>query len=86
MLKNIRFGLERLAKHKYYSLLRKVVNYDHKKVYNIETKGQCYKTFYGHDLRIFVISLSDRHFQLSLTIAGKAGAYLSERYLSGAPL
>ncbi len=27
--------------------------------YNIETKAQCYKTFYGCNLQIFTISWSD---------------------------
>ncbi len=31
-------------------------NYGCKKFYNIDACGQCYKTFYGHKIRIFVIS------------------------------
>jgi hypothetical protein len=45
------------------------------------TWGQCYKTFYGRKLRLFIISYSvfpGNHFQPSLMFACKAGAYSSE--------
>jgi hypothetical protein len=40
------------------SVSLKFVNYDRKIFYNIGAWGQCYKTFYVCDLRIFVISIS----------------------------
>jgi hypothetical protein len=45
-----------LTKDKHSSLLPIFVNYGRKKFYNIETWGECYKTFYSRNLRIFVIS------------------------------
>ncbi len=57
------------------SLLQKSVNYGNKKFYNTSTMGQCYKTFYGRNLRIFIISQSVCP---SLVFAGKAGAHMSE--------
>ncbi len=45
------------------------------------TCGQCYKTFYGRKLRLFIISQSVCHwqaFQPNLMFAVKAGAYLSK--------
>ncbi len=44
-------------------------------------RGQCYKTFYGRNLRNFVTSYSvcpGKPFQLSLMFAGNARAYPSE--------
>ncbi len=46
--------LERLAKEKRSSLLRKVVTYRRKKFYNIVTWSHCYKAFFVRDLQIFV--------------------------------
>ncbi len=43
---------------KHLRLLRTFVNYRRKKFCNIDTRGQCYKTFYVRNLRIFVISQS----------------------------
>jgi hypothetical protein len=40
------------------SLLQTAINYEHKKFYNSNTRAQCYKTFYGRNLLIFVISYS----------------------------
>ncbi len=40
-------------------------------------RGQCYKTFYGRNLRIFVF-VPGKTFQPSLMFTGKAGAYPSE--------
>jgi hypothetical protein len=37
-------------------LITKFVNYDPKKLYNIAPRGQCYKTFYDCNLRVFIIS------------------------------
>ncbi len=52
-----------------------------KRFYNFGNLVQCYKTFYGHDLRKSLISYSvcpDRPFQPSLMLVSKARAYLSE--------
>ncbi len=46
--------------------------------------GLYYKTFYGHNLRVFVC-VPGKPFQASLMFAGKAGTYPNEA-LSGAPL
>ncbi len=43
---------------KHSSLLRIFVNYGHKMFRNIGPRAQCYKTFYGCNLRIFLISHS----------------------------
>ncbi len=46
-----------------------------------QARGQCFKTFYGRKLRLFMISQSVvpcKPFQPSLMFAGKARAYLSE--------
>ncbi len=43
--------------------------------------GQCYETFYGRNLRLFIISykvVPGKPFQPSLMLSGKAGAYPSE--------
>ncbi len=45
--------LERLARYKHSSLLRKFVNYEPDKFHNIGPRVQSYKTFYVCDLRIF---------------------------------
>ncbi len=42
------------TKKKHSSLLQTLVNYSRKKLYNVDTRGQCYKTFYYRKLRIFV--------------------------------
>ncbi len=52
-----------------------------KKFYGLDSKGLCSKTFYGSNLRIFVISKGVcpyKPFQPSLMFLGKAGAYPSE--------
>ncbi len=41
---------------KHATLLWKSVNYEQKKFYNIGPRGQCYKTYFVHDLRIFIKS------------------------------
>jgi len=41
---------------KHYSLLRYGFIYDRKTIYDIDVWAQCYKTFYGSNLRIVVIS------------------------------
>jgi hypothetical protein len=38
------------------NLLRKLVNYDHKKFYRIGPCGQFYKTFFVRNLRIVILS------------------------------
>jgi hypothetical protein len=50
--------LERLARDKHFGLLRKYVNYGSKRFHSTGPRAQCYKTFYGRNLRIFVISYS----------------------------
>ncbi len=50
---------------------------------------QPYKTFYGCNLRLFLLSYSvcpRKTIQLSLMFVGKAGAYLRVKYLSGPDL
>ncbi len=47
--------LERPAREKHSSLLQKFINYVRKKFYNIDAWGQCYKTLFVPDLRIFVL-------------------------------
>ncbi len=44
--------------NKYSSLVQKFVNYREKMFYNIDLRGQCYKTFYGRKLRFLVVSQS----------------------------
>ncbi len=45
----------------------------------IQFRGQCYKTFYGRKLRIFMINIAfapDKTFQPSLMFAGKAPGHV----------
>ncbi len=49
-------NLEKLAKDKHSSLFQTFVKYGRKKFYKIGPWGLYYKTFYGGNLRIFVIS------------------------------
>ncbi len=58
--------LERLAKDKHFSLLRKSVNYSRKKFYSTSTWDLYYKTFYGSNCCHIVINQSVCHF-LSLS-------------------
>jgi hypothetical protein len=44
------------------------------KFYELDSREQSYKYFYGCNLRILI----GKRFQPSLKFAGKAGAYLSE--------
>jgi len=48
--------LERISKGKCSSLLGLIVSAEGKKFYNIDTRGKYYKTCYGRNLCIFVIS------------------------------
>ncbi len=48
--------LEKLVRDQHNSLLRKFGKYSSRKFYNIGPLGQCYKSFYGRKLRLFVIS------------------------------
>ena len=102
--------LERLARDKCCSFLRKVITSGRKKFYNIgrrsrrwssgsrrrrwrrtwssgwswstsPNRGQCYKTFYGCKLPIFVVFAPGKSFQPSLMFAGKAIL----KHLSGSP-
>ncbi len=60
---------------KRYSFQKRVRKFTSKKFYYINSNGQCYKTFYGRKLRIFVISQSICHgklFQLCRMFVGKA--------------
>jgi hypothetical protein len=47
-----------IARAKCSSLLQKGITYGCKKFYNMDTRGQCHKTTYGHKLRLFIISKS----------------------------
>ncbi len=38
--------------------MQRLVNYGHKKFFNIGPWAQCFETFYGRNLRVFVISES----------------------------
>ncbi len=49
---------ERLARDKPSSLSCKLKDYNIKKFYNIDTRAQCYKTFYGRNLSMFVLAQS----------------------------
>ncbi len=51
-------SLEKLDRNKHSSLVRKFVNYGHKKFYYTGTGGQSYKTFYGRNLQIYTLSQS----------------------------
>jgi hypothetical protein len=62
--------------HGYFDLLRR-----RKKKMESDYRGQCYKTFYGRKLRLFLIGgvlVPGKPFQPSLMFADKAGAYLTE--------
>ncbi len=48
--------LERPTRDKDSSLLRTSIIYGSKRFYNVELRGQCYKTFYGRNLQVFAIS------------------------------
>jgi hypothetical protein len=41
--------------NKHSSLVQKIVTYGRKFFYKIVTRGQCYKTFFVHELRIFIL-------------------------------
>ncbi len=47
---NIRLGWKGLP------IIRKSINYDCKKMYRIGSMGLYYKTYYGHNLQIYIIS------------------------------
>jgi hypothetical protein len=38
--------------------MNSLVSDKHEKVYNVDTRGQCYKAFFFRNLRIFIISWS----------------------------
>ncbi len=71
-----------IAGNKHSSLLRKLLNYVHKKFYNIGPWIQFYKTFYRRNLQMFVISWSVCPLaslsSLDLMRASMAGAYLGK--------
>ncbi len=50
--------MEKLARDKCSSLLRLLINYVGKNLYNFDGRGQCYKTFFGSNLQIFALSYS----------------------------
>ncbi len=50
---NFRLDWKVIAKYKCSSLIGLGVSYEWKKFYNIDTYGQCYKTFYGCKLMPF---------------------------------
>ncbi len=60
LLTNIRLGWKGFIKDKHYSLLRTFRQYGHKKFITlgpnlIKSRGLYYKTFYGQNLRVFII-------------------------------
>ncbi len=55
-LANVRLDLKVIANYKHSSLFGLVVSDEGKKFYNIDTSDQCYKTFYGCKLLLFIIS------------------------------
>ncbi len=55
---NIRLGWKALPGINTQAYYEKSVTYARKKVYNIGPRIQCYKTFYGRYLRMFIISQS----------------------------
>jgi hypothetical protein len=70
-----------LAIEENFSLLCILVNWVHKKFYNIEPSSQCFKTFYGRNLRLPVKSLSVCPWQSGLMFVGN----VSSQPYSGAP-
>jgi hypothetical protein len=53
---NIMLGLKGLQGTNTLAYYKKSVNHSHKKFYSTGPWGQCYKTFYGRKLRLFIIS------------------------------
>ncbi len=53
---NVRLDWKVIARYKHSSLFGLVFCNEEKKFYNIDAKGQYYKTFFGRNLQIFVIS------------------------------
>ncbi len=53
---NVRLDLKVIARYKHSSLFCLFVSNEEKKFDNIETMGQCYKTFFVRNLQTFVIS------------------------------
>ncbi len=62
-----------LARNKYSNLSPALVKYDHKKLYNIVSRAQCYQTFYVRNLQMLEISCNviGRPFQPSLMFVSK---------------
>ncbi len=50
--------LEKFARDTHSNVLQVFINYGRKMFYDIEHRGQCYKTFLVHNLQIFILSLS----------------------------
>ncbi len=48
--------LERLASDKHSNLLVQFVSYEENNCYECDTRGMYHKTYYGRNLRIYVIS------------------------------
>jgi hypothetical protein len=61
---NSKTGLERVSKDKPNSLLGLPVNDEGKKFYNIDPRGQCYKTLFVRDLQIFEKLARNKHYSL----------------------
>ncbi len=49
---NVRLHRKVIARYKHSSLFGLVISNEEKKFYNIDTRGKCYKTFYGLKLRL----------------------------------
>ncbi len=61
---------------KWSSLQKSVSKFTLKQFYEIDPWGQCYKTFYGRNLRLLLIArafVTGKPFQPSLMFGGKAG-------------
>jgi hypothetical protein len=53
---NIGLDWKVIASYKQSRLFGLVITDEGKKFYNIDTRGQCYKTSYARELRIFILS------------------------------
>ena len=61
-------------------LLQKYVNYGRKKFHSTGPRAKCYKTFYGRNLRTFVINLSLCPWQAFLVYSNKHSSSLVRKY------
>ena len=53
---NVRLDWKVIARYKNSTLLGLIISDEEKCFISIDTRGQCYKTFYGRKLQLFIIS------------------------------